>query len=740
MSDETKLPSLPPVTGIADPQIRSFLASVKEFLEVRDGRRGKELDRFVTLRELSDADVVALKRSSGPRGETVISPGAGGVDYSVPPVLLNLVASPGYAQIFLAWDQPTYANFAYAEIWRAETDVQGTAIYVGMTSAPMYSDSCGTDKAYYYWVRAVTKAGVTGPFNAVSGTFGQTSADVAYLLTQLEEQLSESQLTLSLQERLTDIDGPSGVLVSQGQDITELGAQYTVKIDNNGYVAGYGLANNALLPGGKPFADFAVVADRFSIAPVALPAFVPTTAYLRGARVTSQGATYEALLDTVNHPLTDTAYWKKISSPFFHLSVPTVINGATVPAGTYLGAAFIADATITNAKIADATIDSAKIANLNAAKITAGFISADRIDADTITADKVVVDTAFAAKLATIDTAYVNDANIGDYIQSTGYGTGAAGWRIDKGGDITSRGLPKTADPTSYDYTMMNSGDVTNFVWFPTVGHQPTESLTRIESGLIANGAEVELPGYWQSEPKILVSPASLTTYVAGAGSTSLNSQSIRTVGEVRRKNTIDIASPDYYKFLLKGTAYLDMASSSGLTIVTTNQSLFNINSGGTDNANAVRVSTSRSFPIDAGAAFSARFTLGGYLTGSWSGSNYDLHTLNLTISATCDGQVVASQTVTTPFTRLLTWYFLNMAQFTISGAATAGTVGSVKTLVLTVAYTSSNFVGEYSNSGTVAWSNKNVLVVTMDTLEMGGAAAGTALAQGTLNWIAIGR
>ena len=85
-------------------------------------------------------------------------------------------------------------------------------------------------------------------------------------------------------------------------------------------------------------------------------------------------------------------------NPFTILTAPTVIGGVTFPAGTYSTQAFILDAQITNAKIANAAIDDAKVANLSAGKLTAGSIA------------------------------------VGQFIQSTGYVAGSAGWRINGDG------------------------------------------------------------------------------------------------------------------------------------------------------------------------------------------------------------------------------------------------------------------------------------------------------------------
>ncbi len=116
-------------------------------------------------------------------------------------------------------------------------------------------------------------------------------------------------------------------------------AQYTVKIDVNNYVSGYGLASTSA--GGVPASAFAVRADSFFIASPNGPGIAPTV-------------------------------------PFIVRTTPAVINGVTVPAGVYLTDGYIQNGTITNAKIGDAAIDDAKIGSVSANKITAGAISVGR--------------------------------------------------------------------------------------------------------------------------------------------------------------------------------------------------------------------------------------------------------------------------------------------------------------------------------------------------------------------------
>lgn len=103
------------------------------------------------------------------------------------------------------------------------------------------------------------------------------------------------------------------------------------------------------------------------------------------------------------------AYGVTGDAPFFQIDTPTVINGVTIPAGTYIKQAWIADATISRAKIQDLAVDNAKINDLDVNKLTAGTLQ------------------------------------VGSYIQSQSYVAGTSGWKINSDGsaefsNVTVRG------------------------------------------------------------------------------------------------------------------------------------------------------------------------------------------------------------------------------------------------------------------------------------------------------------
>lgn len=311
----------------------------------------------------------------------------------------------------------------------------------------VYADPVGSGQTFYYWVRAINVNGVAGPFNTGTGTQGQTAPDVSFLLTTLANAVTTSELASSLSTTIAKIDpletftgfssGYSGnslltrigsvetvagnaatsaqlsseqtarasadsalsssittlqstvgsnstSISTQASSINGLEAKYVVKIDNNGAVAGYGLASTAN-SAGNITSEFIVNADRFAI--------------MRGGSNTTAA-----------------------SVPFVVQASSTTLNGVSVPAGVYMQDGFIKNGSIVNAKIGDAAIDNAKIASLDAGKINAGTISTSRlnIDGSTLTSVNGVLQIAnLAVTNAKIANLAVNNAKIGNLAVST---------------------------------------------------------------------------------------------------------------------------------------------------------------------------------------------------------------------------------------------------------------------------------------------------------------------------------
>jgi hypothetical protein len=189
-----------------------------------------------------------------------------------------------------------------------------------------------------------------------------------YTITDADSAISTAINTLS-----TTVGQNTTAVQTNSTSINGLQGQYSVKIDNNGYVTGFGLSSTPV--DGTPFSEMIVRADRFSI---------------------GSGNT-----DII---------------PFVVTTAATILNGVSVPAGVYIEDAYIKNGAISNAKIGNAAIDNAKIANaaIDNAKIADATIGTAKIQNAAITNALIAnaaIDNAKIANAA-IDSAKIQDAAI----------------------------------------------------------------------------------------------------------------------------------------------------------------------------------------------------------------------------------------------------------------------------------------------------------------------------------------
>lgn len=370
-----------------------FLSKVRELLSTYLGNRGNVLDRGITVGDLSDAGVIKMDNQGNlTLGDAVnntvaISGSTYQVDLKPPPTPTGFTVSTGVSSLIVQCDVPTYhQGHGHQKCRLYGTNNNSTqfssAILLTEFSGHVGSFASNPATDWYLWLTWVSIDGVESVVPA-GGQFGlhvTTGQDVSSLLNALNSKLSTSQLDASLNSRINLIDGPAstpGTVAAQIKTVTDaqtaanaatassitalqasigsvattvqteatarattdakLYAQYTVKIDSNGYVTGFGLASSTV--NATPTSEFIIRADAFRIASPYGPGIQAVT-------------------------------------PFTVVTTPTTVNGVTVPVGVYMDAAYIKDGTITNAKIANASIDSAKITDLSADKITAGTLQA----------------------------------------------------------------------------------------------------------------------------------------------------------------------------------------------------------------------------------------------------------------------------------------------------------------------------------------------------------------------------
>jgi hypothetical protein len=285
MSTPKKINAIPEPPKAADPALRSFLAALKEAVEVRLGRRGDPLEEAVTKRELLDAGIARL--GSAYRNDLLpVTVEPEGVRI-VPPVPIGFVAEGVFGGIHLTWENPfqAYNVHAYTEVWRGETNDPTKRILINSSRGATFFDRIPDEDAgeYWYWVRFVSEYNREGPFSQPFKA--RKEADIGELMTKLSGQIDKSSLSQAFLAEYTGVaetvaqhsqtltqQGTSitqqALLIkqqgetndAQGKAITGLSAQFTLRLNVNGYVSGFGAYNDGKV------SDFAVVADNFWIA------------------------------------------------------------------------------------------------------------------------------------------------------------------------------------------------------------------------------------------------------------------------------------------------------------------------------------------------------------------------------------------------------------------------------------------------------------------------------------------
>lgn len=188
----------------------------------------------------------------------------------------------------------------------------------------------GTTSNNTYWT-------YVGAFTSLASAVASNTSsitDINYISAS-----SNSAAAVAIDSLDSTVDGHTLTISNQATSINGLEGQYSVKIDNNDHVSGFGLSSSAV--DGTPTSAFIVRADKFAIIDPA---------------DTSTGLTNSPPADTV---------------PFF------IDNGNTY---------------IKTAMIEDASIGTAKIGTINADKITAYTITSDRISTDKLDASTIKLD------------------------------------------------------------------------------------------------------------------------------------------------------------------------------------------------------------------------------------------------------------------------------------------------------------------------------------------------------------
>lgn len=284
-----------------------------------------------------------------------------GDDY--PPTPANFTVESAITHVFAEHSQPTFTTnggYKSTHIYTAErlpnasAPTFAQAVEVMNAAQNAFAIPCNPGTNLYVWAKFEGQDGRLSQVPAAGSTM--SGVDVSKLLDVLEGEINKTQLAQELASEINSkVDNgtfatyetnqasiitnlkteTSGAVLQVSSKVNELAGQYTVKIQSNGLVSGFGLASTApdLAVGSPGHSEFIVNADTFAI-----------------------GKPYD-----INGNGT-----VKTVHPFIVRSSDSyATDGSLIPAGVYMSDTFIANGTITNAKIGKLAVDNSKIANLS---------------------------------------------------------------------------------------------------------------------------------------------------------------------------------------------------------------------------------------------------------------------------------------------------------------------------------------------------------------------------------------
>ena len=344
---ETRAPAvraIPPLSTIQDRAVRDVLEALVDGWSTRNGQKGDEAEHFVRKGDIAkmavDAVRYALVSGGGSGGIQFGDPGVGG--QTLGQIIAGLTGAITESMLFRALgdrinaiDKPGGLLSRVNEYGSVIATLQEETAQ-SLTVQTLLGKAVGDLEAGLATETAFRVSDATALAEAVNTMWSAVSGSVALVqdggLTKANDFAALASKWSQLQAEVFGGQGVPSLRVALAQEASvranrdgSLEAQYTVKIDNNGYVSGFGLASTAR--NSTPVSKFVVRADAFAIGSPVGP----------------------ASLDPV--------------VPFTVLTTSTVIDGVEVPVGVYITDAFIQNASIDTLKIRGQAITETLVAS-----------------------------------------------------------------------------------------------------------------------------------------------------------------------------------------------------------------------------------------------------------------------------------------------------------------------------------------------------------------------------------------
>lgn len=385
-----------------DPEAKRFATIVNDSIAQIKGEKGDPLDAAVTFRDLIDAGLAKRDIRIGANGRII---GGSSSDITIgneevldiPPPPTGVSADGAFQNIIIEWDTATFFGFSHAEVWASSTNSFASRVFVGQTTAAVFSHAVGTGQTRYYWIRFVNTQDTPGPFNSTSGTAGTTAlidtqeiADGLITAAKLVDgAVTETKIAAdAVTNAKIAVNAIQGDVIAASA-ITETkissNAISSAKIQANAIIAGK-IATNAIVAGN--IQSNAVTADKIQANAVVadkIAANSVTAAKMVAGTITAASGIIGDLAISSAKIIDGAIINAKIGSAA--VDNAKIANAAITEAkigNAAISTAKIQDAAINNAKIANLAVTNAKINDLSATKITADQLDSARINVNTL--------------------------------------------------------------------------------------------------------------------------------------------------------------------------------------------------------------------------------------------------------------------------------------------------------------------------------------------------------------------
>lgn len=331
-----------------------------------------------------------------------------------PPVVSAFTAESIIFGIKLKWGIPAgvgTADLQRTEVWYSEANQIGTATKLGDYAYPqtdMTMMGLAAGKRFFFWARLVDRIGNVGAY--FGPVTGQASADAGPILDYLNEQITESQLSQALAEKINTPD------IDLGPVYARINEEREERIEEDTSLA----SRQTELEAGQAQTAARVTAEETARADAdsALGQRVDST--LAVANQASETADEAYAQTEVN--ATSLAKVNGDLSAMYSIKTQLTVNGVPYMAGIGIG-----------------------VENNEGIITSQVLIAASRfavIDPNTeqVFSPFIIQDGSAYMRSAFIQDGAITNAKIGDFISSLDYVAGQTGWRLDKSGTLEFNG------------------------------------------------------------------------------------------------------------------------------------------------------------------------------------------------------------------------------------------------------------------------------------------------------------